>query len=115
MADLAYLMELAVRGRKEREENEERWWYLSFTDEKKFKGAILVRAHGIVTARLRVGELGFNPAGEVLGVPVPEGAFLPAECCRNRLLTADELDRAYAEDGGVRSLQTHKEEEDAAR
>lgn len=102
MQDKAYLLQLARVASAERAMGTEAWWYLSFADDV-FHGAILVLAKGIVTARLRVSELGHNPKGEVLGVPVPDH-LLPAAEFRDRLLTKEDLCVAFAESGGMVNL-----------
>ena len=68
------------------------WWYLSFADHK-WKGAVVVQAHGIMGAVEEANRLGINPGGEVRGmrldssVPLPEGM----EEMTNRLLSKADL------------------------
>ena len=47
------------------------WFYLSFAAEDGFLGAIIVWAHGILTAVERASDLGMNPGGDVLCCPIP--------------------------------------------
>jgi hypothetical protein len=104
MQDLEFLMKLAFKATEEREGGEEAWWYLSFADSV-FHGAIVVLAHGPVTARIRVGDLGLAPKGEMLAVRIEEG-LLPAVGFRERLLDKYELNAAFAESGGAVKLST---------
>jgi len=64
------------------------WFYCSFADEERFRGAVLVIAPDVVTAAMVATVLGINPGGEVLGMPCPQD---PPERWRNRLLTLDDL------------------------
>jgi hypothetical protein len=68
------------------------WFYLSFATGYEFRGAIIVWAHGILTAVQRAGELGIDPGGEVLCCPVPRRHLrrVPHEM-RHRLLSEAEL------------------------
>lgn len=48
-------------------------WYLSSAKPKAeggFQGVVIVPAHGLVTALDRVNELGINPGGSVMGIPL---------------------------------------------
>lgn len=100
MADLEFLFNVALRALSE--ENEpERWWYLSFASDAGFIGGMVVRANGVITARLRVAELGLNPGGEMLAMPVVDGVPLPDAHFHNRLLTKAEVCMAFAESGGA--------------
>jgi hypothetical protein len=71
----------------------ERWFYLSFFD-KAFKGAVVIRAHGITTALIKTHALRINPGGEVLCRPLPD-SLLPPESDRNRLLTEAEVEAIW--------------------
>ncbi len=104
MVDASFLVQLAIAARDEEAKGELAWWYLSFADEAGFNGAILVQAFGPLTARITVANLGLSPGGEMLAVQVPEEGPLPAESYRNRLLSREELDAAYADDGGVLTI-----------
>lgn len=69
-------------------------WYLSFAKDKEeggFQGAVIVPAHGMVTALDRVNELGINPGGSVMAVPVPPGVTIRPEST-DRLLNREELE-----------------------
>jgi hypothetical protein len=56
----------------EEAEQPESWWWLSFVDETGFRGAILTRATGFITAIQKTHDLGINPGGEVKGCPIPD-------------------------------------------
>jgi hypothetical protein len=67
---------------------------MSFCDIEKpagsqFLGAIVTDGNNVVEGVKRAHELGINPGGQVLGIPVPEDKFVPEEFC-NRLLTVEE-------------------------
>lgn len=49
------------------------YWYLSFADDNRggFLGACVVEGFDIVSATIRAHELGINPGGQVLGLPMP--------------------------------------------
>ena len=74
----------------------ERWLYVSFADEDGFRGAVVVRARGIVTALARCHLLGINPGGEALGVEVPPDE-LPAPEYRERLIKPKEMEKVFGE------------------
>jgi len=104
MQDLEFLLKLALKAQEERESGEEAWWYLSFADSV-FHGAIVVRAFGPITARIRVGDLGLAPKGEMLAMRIEEGLLPPIEF-RDRLLDKCELNAAFAESGGAVKMST---------
>lgn len=70
------------------------WFYLSFAAEDGFLGAIIVWAHGILTAVERASDLGMNPGGDVLCCPIPRQHLrrVPADL-RHRLLSEAEVRR----------------------
>jgi len=70
------------------------WFYLSFASERGFLGAIIVWAHGILTAVERASRLGINPGGDVLCYPIPRKQLrrVPADL-RDRLLSEAEVRR----------------------
>lgn len=72
------------------------WWYLSYADETKFRGGIIIAAHGFTGAAYMANILKFSPGGQVTGVPVPPGK-LPPEWYRNRLLTLEELNEIWGD------------------
>lgn len=95
-----FLKRLAVLAVGELSTKPLSWWYLSFADEHQFHGAVIVKAHGIITARLATANLGINPKGEVLGHCIdPEHGF--NEEYSNKLLDKFEADAAFAATGGV--------------
>lgn len=69
-------------------------WYLSFSGEEGFRGAVIVEAHGVTTAVDVAWVLGINPGGEVLAIPCPFPVFPELQ---NRLLGKDELAVAFGE------------------
>jgi hypothetical protein len=66
----------------------ERWHYVSFAGESSFRGAVIIEAHGITDALLKINGLKLNPHGEVLCIPLDE---VPEEKWRNRLLTKEDV------------------------
>ena len=73
----------------------ERWFYLSFADGE-FRGAVVVKAKGVVHALRRVNELGQNPGGEVLCVGLPKDEIPEPRFC-DRLLTKPEITEMWGE------------------
>jgi hypothetical protein len=71
------------------------WWYLSYADETRFRGAVIVEARGFASAMQTVTLLGINPGGEVQGWqfdPAKIGALCPdPRTLANRLLSKEEL------------------------
>ena len=76
-----------------------RWWYLSFADEE-FKGAVFVRATGMLDAVREAHVLGINPGGEVIGIEIEDEtiAMLPAPEFRERLLTKADLFKLWPDE-----------------
>lgn len=68
-----------------------RWWYLSFCDGE-FLGAAIVLASGMAHAVARCHQLGINPGGQVLGLPLPEP---PPRGARDRLLDKKGVERLF--------------------
>lgn len=71
------------------------WWWLSFADEEKLRGIVIVQAPSFLLAVAESHRLQINPHGEVRGFPFPS-ELTPPEQFRNRCLTreeAEELDR----------------------
>jgi hypothetical protein len=70
------------------------WWYLSFAD-RKFKGAVVVQARGIMSAVEEANRLGINPGGEVKGMRLSPSVPLPEdmEKLTNRLLSKTDLEK----------------------
>lgn len=83
----------------------EGWMYLSFADEK-FRGVVVIKAHGLVDAISRTHALGINPGGQVMGVDMPDEivAQVP-EDCRTRLLTKAEVQRIWPDAKSLRERQ----------
>jgi len=67
------------------------WFYLSWADEKEWKGAAYVMGYGPVTARLRCNAFGINPGGQCLVSKLPDDVPPPPEGYSNRLLNLEEL------------------------
>jgi hypothetical protein len=82
--------------REEVERGQISWWFLSFGDERGFRGACFVRAFGILDAVDQVRMLDIHPGGNIafgevsVDVDIPEGA-------RKRLLTKDDLVMYFGE------------------
>jgi hypothetical protein len=69
-----------------------RWHYLSFADDTGFRGGVIVRAYGFLTAVQRATDLGINPGGEVMCTPIPrKDLWRVLPDLRNRLLSEDEV------------------------
>ena len=85
----------------------EQWHYLSFADEV-FRGAVVIKAHGVVDALGRLNQLGQNPGGEILCVAIPDDK-VPEERFCNRLLTRAEVVEAWGEE--AKSLDEWEVEE----
>jgi hypothetical protein len=81
----------------------EQWHYVSFAD-KVFKGAVVIRVHGITDALLKINALRQNPGGEVLCVPIPRDKVPEAKFC-NRLLTKEEVSEAMGESKSLRKWE----------
>lgn len=84
------LMSLA----KEIEENQRSLWWMSFCDTDKpagqeFLGVIVVEDLGPMHAISKAHELGINPGGQVMIVPVQPSSIKPEHL--NRLLAMEEL------------------------
>ncbi len=71
------------------------WFYLSFVKET-FVGGCIVRAEEMLDAVSVAHELGINPGGEVMGMPIPEG-FLPGPEFRERLLSKSDIKSFWAD------------------
>jgi hypothetical protein len=94
-SDQELLARRAALIKRELTEQPERWWWLSFANEKGFLGAVVVRAHGFVTAIELARLMGINPGGECQGaeIPEPEKAGPPyPEQFANRLLSREEIE-----------------------
>ncbi len=68
------------------------WFYLSFAENKKWNGAVVVEAESVKEAASKAWQLGINPGGEVLAFEILEGIdqiFPPKK--RNRLLSKDDI------------------------
>ncbi|MGC1583318.1 MAG: hypothetical protein WA766_17670 [Candidatus Acidiferrales bacterium] len=73
----------------------EQWQYLSFADST-FRGAVVVKAHGITDALFKVNALKQNPGGEVLCVEIPDDKIPDPKFC-NRLLNKEEIAEMWGE------------------
>jgi hypothetical protein len=77
------------------------WFYLSFATDDGFLGAIIVWAHGLLTAVERAADLGLDvvldPGGEVVCCPIPRQHLrrVPADL-RNRVLSEAEVRQRLA-------------------
>lgn len=47
----------------------EQWWWLSFADHDGFRGGVLTKARGFISAIQKATELEINPGGAVRGMP----------------------------------------------
>jgi hypothetical protein len=87
----------------------ERWQYLSFADSE-FRGAVVVKAHGITDALLKVNALKQNPGGEVLCVEIPGDKIPDPKFC-DRLLTKADIVEMW--DEPCKTIREWEEEEPA--
>ena len=80
----------------EESEIPEHWMYLSFAGDEGWRGAVLVKAHGLTHAILECNRRKINPHGEVLGVDVPDEEIekIPT-ALRFKLLNATEIDQYW--------------------
>jgi hypothetical protein len=83
--------------REEKATNPLSWWYLSFAiaGPDGFQGGVIVEAHGSIDCRMRCDELGINPHGQMLAMPIP-ASHLPLSEFRNRLLKRQDVDEAFS-------------------
>jgi hypothetical protein len=84
-------------------EQKERWYYVSFAAEEGFRGAAIVRAHGVTTAIMRTHALDINPGGQVLALPI--SAEMCVDGLTDRLLTREEITAAWPD---TKSLKDHE-------
>jgi hypothetical protein len=83
------------------------WYYLSFAD-KEFRGAVVIYAHGVTDALLRMKKLGIkNPHSQVLCIQFNKETPLPARKWRNRLLTKVDVKEIWPD---AKSLKEFEEE-----
>ena len=70
-----------------------RWHFLSFADDTRFLGGVIVRSYGFLTSIQRATDLGINPGGDVMSTPIPRKDLwrVPTDL-RNRLLSEDEVE-----------------------
>lgn len=75
----------------------ERWHWVSFADDDKggFKGAVVIKGHGMTDCLSKCHRLGINPGGQVLCILFPDGETLPPPTYRNRLLTRGDIMELY--------------------
>ncbi len=64
--------------------------WLSYADDKRSRGVILLEAQSFLEAASEARRLGISPGGQVSGFPV-EGEHFPASM-RNRLLSPKEIE-----------------------
>lgn len=72
-----------------------RWWWLSFADPARpkgaqFQGVAIVRGEDLRAAIKEAWRLKINPGGEVMGTPLVQ--LVPAAEWRERLLTREETE-----------------------
>jgi len=66
------------------------WWYLSYADEKGFRGAVYVEGDGFLDACQESHRRQLSPGGQVKGAMVPPDIVPKIEPHAYRLLTAEE-------------------------
>lgn len=80
------------------------FWYLSFATNRDFLGGCVVKAADPAAAIERANDLGINPGGQVLGIPMGKSSgIFPAD----RLISKEEI----ASMGGYRRLGDVSKEE----
>lgn len=73
-----------------------RTWWLSFADDGKSRGIVLIDdAENIADAVLHASLLGCNPGGEVAGLEIPASVFMDAESAEAKWLQTAERGRVY--------------------
>lgn len=88
----------------------ETWWWLSFADDTGFRGGVMTRARGVVSAIQKTHRLGINPGGEVASTQLPDEAiqdapFNPADFA-DQLLSKTDIDEKL---GGARKMPNGEE------
>ena len=71
------------------------WWYLSFSEPKKFLGVVVLEAHGIVHASMKANAMKINPGGQMIGAVIPPEVPLPLAADRNRILSRADVLRIW--------------------
>ena len=85
------------------------WLYCSYADYAGFRGAVFVKADGVINAALKVRLLGISPGGQMIAFPYPEES-LPPEEYRNKLLLESDLEKLWP--GEFKRLGDMKNESD---
>ena len=76
-----------------------RLWWLSYADEKRFRGAVILRSDTFLDACRESRVLGFSPGGQVNGFPIDaEDEWRIPESDRARLLNLEEANRLAGSD-----------------
>lgn len=78
-----------VQRLKDESRKPENWYWMSFADESRFLGAIIIRARGPITANQLAWARNINPGGEALMLRLDSNLDVPDEWT-NRLLNAEE-------------------------
>ena len=91
---------------KEESTQPERWWWLSFAGKDGFRGVVITRARGFLSAVQKTHDLGINPGGEVQGAELPEEIMDSPEGKRHiqfadRLLSKQDIEEKL---GGARKM-----------
>jgi hypothetical protein len=88
-------------------ETPEKWLYVSFATETEFCGAVVIQAHGLTDALMKINALGINPHGEVLAFPIPDdGSFqMPEEKFRNVLLSKKQVKELWPDAMSIREFE----------
>lgn len=68
-------------------------WYVSFSGDGGWKGAVLVRAYGQADACKTAWDLGINPGGSALAFPKKDEIPDPPPEAMNRLLNREEVEQ----------------------
>lgn len=92
-----------------------RWWYLSYADEKGFRGVVVIEAHGFTEACLLSARRHLSPGGEVVGVDLlgaPEDK-MPPMTHRNRLLSRADLESIFGDMVTLSEIEARDEDHKA--
>lgn len=89
-------------------ESPEKLMYLSFAGDEGFLGAVIVSANGIATASVKCWQMGCNPGGEVMASVIMEPAASTITVdLKNRLLSREELERAFGPCASTSEFKCH--------
>jgi hypothetical protein len=81
------------------------WWGISFAGDEGFRGFVVMDAQGPIEASLKCKELGMDPGGQMLTIPLGNDfSMLPPREWRRVLMSREDVDRVFAATGGGRGI-----------